>query len=251
MPSFEEQQYVGLRGCLFTAAQFATRSYVPGDYLEFGVWEGDSFAKSYHALTELRRQHLRPSRRHPTHKSSTGKSTPAYELWTSTPPRFFAFDSFEGLPKTDEYQIEEEWVEGAYSCSEEQFRANLASDGVDLKDVITVKGFYDKTLTRETKAKYGLTRAAIVHIDCDLYESTILALDFVTDLISQGTVIIFDDWYYNQARQDIGEQRACREWLERNPNIELIEYWRGVHQLSFIVNFRESGRSRDNADARA
>ena len=41
-----------------------------------------------------------------------------------------------------------------------------------------------------------------------LYESTIVVLDFVTDLLVQGSVLVFDDWFYNQGRKDRGEQKA-------------------------------------------
>jgi O-methyltransferase len=237
MPTVEEQQFVSIRGCLYTAAQFTSRNLVAGDYLEFGVWEGDSFVKSYHAISSLRRQHFEGNSKRSAPKDS-GASSPEYQLWRDTKPRFFAFDSFAGLPKSAERQIEEDWVEGAYGCSEVQFRKNIVSEGVLLSDVILVPGFYDKSLNEDVKKKYQLRRAAIVHIDCDLYESTILALTFVTDLLGQGSVLIFDDWYYNQGRTDLGEPGACREWLERNPSLELIPYWQDVHAASFIVNLK-------------
>ena len=85
-----------------------------------------------------------------------GDSAPTHELWKQTEPRFLAFDSFEGLPPTEGKEKPEEWVEGAYSCSEAQLKRNLEADGVDLKDVTTVRGFYDKTLTPETKQQLGL-----------------------------------------------------------------------------------------------
>jgi hypothetical protein len=64
-------------------------------------------------------------------------------------------------------------------------------------------------------------------------------LDFVTDLLVQGSVLVFDDWFYNQGRKDRGEQKAFYEWAARNPQLELIEYWRDVAAIAFIVNFKE------------
>jgi O-methyltransferase len=236
LPTMEEQQFVSLRGCLYRAAQFAARNYIPGDYLEFGVWEGDSFIKMYHAILSLRPQDRLATKRHPTHLSKFGSPTQEYSAWFQAKPRFFAFDSFAGLPASAEQSVAEEWVEGAYRCSEAQFKRNLSSEGVNLNDVVIVPGFYQETLTPALKQRTGLRSAAIIHVDCDLYESTILVLDFITDLLRQGTVLVFDDWFYNQGRSDLGEQRACREWLARNPQIELIEHWRDVHSISFIVN---------------
>lgn len=240
LPSMDEQQFSSLRGCIYSAAQFAARNYVAGDYLEFGVWQGDSFTKAYHAITRLRPKDRLATTRHPTHQSTTGKATREYDTWRGTRPKFYAFDSFEGLPKSTEQEIAEEWVEGAYQCSEDRFLKNLASEGVNLADVVTVRGYYDRTLTQETKQRLGLRKASIVHIDCDLYESTIVVLNFITDLIGQGTVLVFDDWFYNQGRSDMGEQRACREWLRNNPQIELIDYKRDIQSISFIVNLQQA-----------
>jgi hypothetical protein len=160
-------------------------------------------------------------------------------MWAQWEPRFFAFDSFAGLPEVSANELHEGWAQGSYECSEKNFKANIEMEGVDLDKVVIVPGFYDTTLTAETKRKYNLRRAAVAHIDCDLYESTIVALNFLTDLLVQGTVLIFDDWFWYQGRPNRGEQQACREWLARNPQLELIEYWRQPPQpMSFIVNFR-------------
>jgi O-methyltransferase len=48
----------------------------------------------------------------------------------------------------------------------------------------------------------------VIWVDCDLYESTVPVLDFITEYIQDGTVIIFDDWYSFRADPDRGEQKA-------------------------------------------
>src|SRR5262249_44102420 len=93
MPSMHEQQFVSIRGCLYRAAQFTMRNYVAGDYLEFGVWKGDSFTKAYHAISQLRSEHTAWLATQPTHKRKSGSSTPEHEVWKNWKPRFFAFDS--------------------------------------------------------------------------------------------------------------------------------------------------------------
>lgn len=64
--------------------------------------------------------------------------------------------------------------------------------------------------------------AALLHIDCDLYESTVAVLSLMDERIVPGTVLVFDelcDWnesgVYPAWRE--GEWRALREWLQRRP----------------------------------
>jgi hypothetical protein len=57
--------------------------------------------------------------------------------------------------------------------------------------------------------------ALVVHIDCDLYTSTIEALEFMysNNLIQAGTMIIYDDWGGTKSWQQAhsGESRAHKE----------------------------------------
>lgn len=227
-----DKYYSGEHGCIRTAAQFATWNQVPGDYCEFGVYQGDTFAVAYHTILGLRARHSK--------RGFLGESeSPKFKAWLEEKPRFIAFDSFEGLPETPgerpvDYKV------GAFACNEDNFRRNVARQGVDMNDVITVKGFYDKTLNAETKRKHKISKVAIALIDCDLYESTVPVLDFLTDVVQQGTILIFDDWFRFGGDPNQGEQRAFREWRERNPQLDLIEYWReGPQAVSFLVNLRK------------
>ena len=223
----EGETYTGEHGCIHTGASFVTWNQVEGDYLEFGVYRGESVVAAYRALDTNRREH-----------TTSEFDSAEYKRWRDNPPRFFAFDSFEGLP-TGAAERQVDYFAGAYGCSEAEFKANVARAGVDLARVVTVPGFYDRSLTPDIKRKHGLTKAALVMIDCDLYESTVPVLEFLTDLVGQGTVLIFHDWFRFKGRPDCGEQRACREWLARNPQLELIEYWReGPQAVSFLVNLK-------------
>ena len=221
--------YVGDNGCLRAAASFATWNQVPGDYIEFGVWNGYSFGVAYREIIRQRAQHL-----------SLGYSSPEYDSWAARRPRFFAFDSFEGIPDDSGVERMVDYEAGSYAATEHDFTNSIKAKGVDLSDVVLVKGWYEDTCTAETKREHGLDRVAVAFIDCDLYESTVPVLDFLTELVQQGTILIFDDWFRFRGDPHSGEQRACREWLERNPQIELIEFWRQAPQaVSFIVNLKD------------
>jgi O-methyltransferase len=76
---------------------------------------------------------------------------------------------------------------------------------------------------------------AFAWIDCDLYDSTVPVLDFLSNKLVDNAVIAFDDWFCLDGKG--GEQRAAKEWLERNPGFSLLPYqtfhWAGQ---SFIFH---------------
>jgi O-methyltransferase len=223
----DNSNYIGGNGCIHTAASFIAWNQVEGDYLEFGVFRGGSFSAAFLAIERQRRI-----------VTAEMPKSAAFVQWLAAKPRYFAFDSFAGLPP-GEAARQTDYVPGAFACSEDEFRANVKADGVDMVRVVTVPGMYDTSLVPSVKSNHQLKQAAMVFIDCDLYESTLPVLDFITDLVGQGTIITFHDWFRFKGSPDQGEQRACREWLARNPQIELIEYWReGPQAVSFLVNLK-------------
>lgn len=152
--------------------------------------------------------------------------------------RLFAFDSFAGLPEVgpDDHS---QWRTGAMAVSLEQFREVLAHyDAADGHDYRTVPGFYDRTLSGHAPATYGIEKAAFVHVDCDLYASTVPVLEFVTDILQPGSILSFDDWFCENGDPRRGEQRAFHEWRAGR-----ARKWRfdpylsfGWHGMSFLVN---------------
>ena len=207
----ETPQHRGQREMLLEAFTLTGSSGVGGDYLEFGVYQGHTFVNAWRSARV------------------TGQGG----------MRFYAFDSFQGLPDPAASPLDRggEFGEGQYAAGRAEFDRNLRRGGVDPGRVTVVEGFYDESLRDLKPRDIGLEAASIVWIDCDLYSSTVPVLDFVTDLVRDGTVVLFDDWYCFRARPDRGEQQACREWLERNPSIRLVPYrtfhWAGQ---SFVVN---------------
>ena len=188
--------YVDRRDALFDQVfRRVAEAGLSGDYLEFGVYRGTSLINAY-------------------------KLARKYGL---AGMRFFAFDSFEGLPHSESAVMKK----GAYASSRETFENAVAKAGVDLDKVLTVEGFYDRSLTEEVKKTHDLKRAAVVHVDCDLYSSATEVLGFVEDLMQPESVLVFDDWY--SFRNDpgpielMGERRAFREWRLRERFEELFD----------------------------
>jgi len=183
------------------------RGSLLGDYLEFGCFSGKSFVHTYQRAAPLM-------------------------PWM----RFWAFDSFQGLPAPRGIDGDGEAREGLFACDQATFMQNLRAASVDLNRVVTVPGWFEETLTPTLKRDRDLTRASIVYIDCDLYASTVAVLDFITELVDTGTILIFDEWLTFKGDPRHGEQLACAEWLTRTPAISLQDWhFFGAYGKSFIV----------------
>jgi len=188
------------------------KSSLLGDYLEFGCYKGDNLIYVFKRASSLM-------------------------PWM----RFYAFDSFCGLPKLENADKSGEFLSGQFACSEDDFLTNLKKAKVDLSRVRCVPGWFKDTLTSEFKIKENLKIASMVYIDCDIYESCTEVLRFITDIVETGTIIIFDDWFAFKADSQKGTQLACRQWLLSNPNISMQD-WHAIGPFgkSFIVNIKST-----------
>ncbi len=216
----------------YKAAQITSGELVEGDYLEFGVFRGGSFVNAFKTLKWVYEERSADL----YHDHSADYRARVREVWEGM--RFFAFDSFAGLPHTRGLDIHSnDFTGGKFSCSVEDFTENLRSHLCELDKIVMVPGWFDDTCCDGTLEKHSLRRAAIVHIDCDLYESTKVVLKFISPLLVDGTVIIFDDWYSFRGDPRLGEQRAFAEWTETLPEWIFTQYQKeGPWRNSFIAN---------------
>ena len=175
---------------IFKAANLIAAEKVDGDYVEFGVYSGGSFINSYNVIEGV----FGPNQKPNGPERSLEDKLEIKGMWDRM--RFFAFDSFQGLPEPKGIDRESaDFVKGKYACTEDTFRKNLHRACVSLSKVVPIIGLFEKTCTEETIGKYEMKKAAIIHVDCDLYASARIALEFVKPLLTDGTIIIFDDWY--------------------------------------------------------
>lgn len=178
--------------------------------MEFGVFKGGTFVEAYKMANTKQLNKI----------------------------RFFAFDSFEGLPEiTGLDKKSDQFAKGEYSASLDVFNSTLKNSGINPKDVQIVKGWFNDTLNADTKKRLGLKSASVVWIDSDLYESAVPVLDFIYDLIVDGTILVFDDWYFFKGNPNQGERRAFGEWLKKHPELSVSEFHKYFwHGNSFIVH---------------
>lgn len=192
------------------AVEFVNYERVEGDILEFGVFTGVSLALLAQG------QAFDP-------KGMTR--------------RIVGFDSFDGLPPSAEQHAR--WIEG--DCATNHGSHPLAETGARVTPQITRElfeacglaapelhaGLFDQTVPAVVPSVYRA--AAIVHVDCDLYESTCTALEAIEPALRDGTVLLFDDWFHYRANPHKGEARAFHEFLALHP------HWEAVHYRSYAT----------------
>jgi O-methyltransferase len=149
--------------------------------------------------------------------------------------RYVGFDSFEGLPEIAEIDRQEIWEKGKLKTGEAEFRRICEAHGIPSERLLTVRGFYDRSLTPQLAERLLPIKAAVVYVDCDLYESTVPVLAFVRPFLQRGTVVVFDDWNCFHADPDRGERRAFREFAAAHPEIRCEEFLATNMQKAFVV----------------
>jgi hypothetical protein len=178
---------------------------VKGHYLEFGVFQGKTSSVAAYLLRRYGMDEV----------------------------HLYLFDSFQGMPA---YAVPP-FHAGQYATSRAVVERNIRQSGIAPSRVHLVEGYFEDSLCPPLAEAIGA--AAVIYVDCDLYRSTQLVLEFVTPLIQDGTVIIFDDWWLWHSRPDEGEQRAFHEWRALNPTIEVVPYRSvGHHGEAFLLRRR-------------
>jgi len=126
------------------------------------------------------------------------------------------FDSFEGFPTTNHavdfaspHIKDGLWYAGQPAGGNPDEVHRLCSRFLPAEHVHVIKGWYKDTLSQIPKNR----RFALLHIDCDYYESAFQVLDhlFTHAMVSDGCTILFDDWYCNRGSPMYGEQAAWRD----------------------------------------
>ena len=148
--------------------------------------------------------------------------------------QFYAFDSFQGLPNTSA-PVDGYFKSGTFSTPVDVFLKlvyNLSGYKLSHKNI--VQGFFNESLTPEIQQT--MPKVGVVHIDVDLYSSTVDVLNFIKPSLVVGTVLLFDDWYCFSPGSSMGESRALQEFLAANPNLSL-EPWKNYSTFgkSFFV----------------
>jgi hypothetical protein len=143
---------------------------------------------------------------------------------------YFLFDSFEGLPPVKEIdgkaamQWQQNVTGSTYydNCSAPpQFAAEVMAKA-GAQNTHLIKGWFDDTIPSFS----GTEPVAVLHLDGDWYDSTMVCLVHLFDRVTPGGIIILDDYYAWD-----GCSRALHEFLSGRSAIERI---RSVGNICYI-----------------
>jgi hypothetical protein len=140
----------------------------------------------------------------------------------------WAADSFEGLPKPDveRYPADEgdrHWTFPQLTVSQKDVEANFERYGLLDDRVRFLPGWF-----RDTLPTAPIEQVAVLRLDGDMYESTMIALDSLYPKLSPGGFVIVDD--YNcvpQCKLAVDEFRAAHGIVDALEPIDWAAvYWR-------------------------
>jgi len=161
---------------------------IPGDVVECGLGEGNTFAMLAYLIG---REDRKPSR----------------TLW--------GFDSFEGWPEPDLSDASPRNPQkGEWTVSEEMVTRRFKESGIyeefpHLK-VTIVKGFLRDTLLVGPLVDFPDRQIAFLHIDVDLYEGYHDALKYLFPKVSKGGLVLFDE--YKEFHPELPEYGDQEKW---------------------------------------
>lgn len=131
---------------------------------------------------------------------ATGRTLNQFAFWLRD-SLVHGFDGFVGLP--------EDWT----SRMRKGFFARRSLPSVRSNCKLWV-GWFDKTLPNFTLEVQQDAPIALLHVDCDLYSSTVTILESLKSNIVRGTVIIFDE-YINYPGWQKDEFKAWQEHCKK------------------------------------
>lgn len=198
-------------------------NYMTGNIMEFGTFKGYSARK----IAEKMKQ---------------------YNLINN----LYMFDSFEGLPEItskidlNSYQVKNtsDWQKGTFSGAKgyEELLERDISNIIGIENTKIIKGFYSDTIS---KMKLDKESVVLVNIDCDLYDSIMIVLNKLLECqaFQDGSIILFDDYNFNRANNNMGVRQAIKDSFGKQNKYELeLFFTYGWHGRAFIIHDSEANK---------
>lgn len=148
---------------------------VPGDYIEAGIWRGGVIV----FLRALLKAHGIPNR------------------------KVFGADSFAGIPRNALFRHDpvDNWAD-RWVASLGEVTMNIARMGFLDDQTVLVPGYFADSLPALETECFSLIR-----LDCDAFDSVAESLNYLYPRLSQGGIVIIDDWHLVPCQLAVGLYR--------------------------------------------
>jgi len=176
-------------------------NHLLGDYVEFGVYKGDTLAQSV-----LQYQQFKTWLENQKNDEEKWRNKVALSSPLNKKIFFHGLDTFQGMPENNEKFFV--FDKGNFEASFDDVNKRLNS--LDEK-VYLYKGLFTETAN---KLKNNLLnrKVSIVNIDCDIYSSTVDSLNIISDYLQVGSIILLDDYNSFNADNNKGQRKAISEF---------------------------------------
>ena len=201
-------KYMAIKKAMYITATDQTY----GSYMEFGVFTGSSFNFAMKINKQIEK------------------------IFGKANCEFIGFDSFQGFGKINEDDRHHFYKDETFSVNVEKVLKNIKKSAKGQRMRI-IKGFFHETIKDKTTQDLNIDKARVVLIDCDLKESTRLALEFIRPSIQEGTIILFDDYIWFKGSKKKGEYSAFNDFKNKYPEIlfrRVFDY--GYGSRAFIAH---------------
>jgi hypothetical protein len=150
-------KYMAIKKAMYITATDQTY----GSYMEFGVFTGSSFNFAMKINKQIEK------------------------IFGKANCEFIGFDSFQGFGKINEDDRHHFYKDETFSVNVEKVLKNIKKSAKG-QQMRIIKGFFHETIKDKTTQDLNIDKARVVLIDCDLKESTRLALEFIRPSIQEA-----------------------------------------------------------------
>lgn len=174
---------------------------IAGDFIETGVWGGGATI-FMRAMLKLHEDKVR-------------------KVWVA--------DSFEGLPKPNIVKYPQDAnldlsTRKELAISLDTVKNNFRKYGLLDEQVVFLPGWFENTLPNAP-----IEKLAILRLDGDMYESTILALNNLYPKVSPGGYIIIDDYWLPMCKAAVNDYREQHKIMSNIKKIDWSSvYWQKI-----------------------
>ncbi len=176
-----------------------------GDYVEFGVYHGDSFLESIKQFKQFKKWLENQKNSSETWRVQVAINSPLNQA-----VYFHGLDTFEGMPKNDEKNFI--FHEKSYLSSHEKVLGRIRK--VNFKNFFLYKGKFNES-EKEILENFKDRKISIANIDCDIYSSTVDSFKIIENFLQIGSIILLDDYNAFNADNLKGQRKALHEYKKK------------------------------------